>query len=70
MPLLLFELRHSVNDVLSCETTIQIVLGCLKWSIVDNREDVGIIACSIDQLLPQGFVLVLGEEHIIDRVEQ
>jgi hypothetical protein len=48
MPLLFFKLSHSIDDVFSSETTVQIVFSSLKWSIVNDRQDVGVIAGSID----------------------
>jgi hypothetical protein len=69
MPLLLFKLGHSRNCVFPGKASIQIVLSCLKRSIVDYGKNVGVVACGVYQLLPQGFVLIFCEKQIVDRVE-
>ena len=69
MPLFLFELLESCNCILSGEPSIQIILSCLEWSIVYYGKYVGVVACCIHQFLPEGFVLILSEQQVVDRIE-
>lgn len=61
VPLFFFKLVQSSNCIFSSESSIQIVLSCLEWSIVDDGKDVRVVTCGIHQLLPQGFILILSE---------
>ena len=69
MPLLLFELTHSINCFFPREAAIKVVFSSFERSIIDYGKDVGVVAGSIDNLLPQGLVLIFREQQIINRVE-
>ena len=69
-PLLILEVLHIRNGVLSCKTRLHIESGRFEGSVVDNGEDIGIAISGIHDLLPMVAVRVLSEKQIVDGVEQ
>lgn len=70
MPVLVLEIVHVCKGVFPCEAAVQVEIGCLKGAVVDDWEDVRVRNSRVNYLLPHTAISVLGEEEIVDSVEE
>lgn len=68
IPLSIVESVNIFIEVQVWEMVLQEKSGILEWLIVNDRQDVVLGQCRINDGVPYGFVFAFCEKHVIDQI--